>query len=99
LHPSAQAVTGSNHFNTADFCTLVIEKQVNFQVPGATIGIVKDGELIFAKGFGYSSLGTKQPVTPSTLFPIGSTTKALTTNGSPISPIEHGQNRCCKYPF
>lgn len=50
-----------------------------FQVPGASVGVVVDGELIFAKGYGYRDLERKLPVTPETLFAIGSCSKAFTT--------------------
>jgi CubicO group peptidase (beta-lactamase class C family) len=49
-----------------------------FHVPGIAVGIVKDGQLIFAKGFGVRKLGEPAPVTPRTLFGIASNTKAFT---------------------
>lgn len=49
-----------------------------FQVPGLAIGIIKDGKLIYSKGFGMRSLQTQQPVNPQTLFGIASNTKAFT---------------------
>jgi CubicO group peptidase (beta-lactamase class C family) len=49
------------------------------QVTGAVVAIVKDGKLLFAKGYGKSDLGRNTPVDPATsLFRIGSTTKTLT---------------------
>jgi len=48
------------------------------KTPGAAIGIVQDGRLIYAKGFGASNVETGAPVTPDTLFRLGSTTKMLT---------------------
>lgn len=50
----------------------------NWQVPGMAIAIVQNGQVIFSKGFGVRDLDQKQPVTPDTLFAIGSTTKAFT---------------------
>lgn len=50
-----------------------------WKVPGLGIAIVKDGEVIFEKGFGYRDVEAKQPVTPDTLFAIGSSSKAFTT--------------------
>ncbi len=47
--------------------------------PGATAGIIKDGEVLLAEGFGYIDLETKHPVTQDTVFAIGSSTKAFTT--------------------
>lgn len=49
------------------------------KVPGLAMGIVKDGKIILAEGFGYRDLEQKLPVTSQTLFAIGSCTKAFTT--------------------
>lgn len=51
----------------------------DYQVPGMSIGVVVDGQLVYAKGFGYRDLENKLPVTQDTLFAIGSCTKAFTT--------------------
>ena len=51
---------------------------VDWNVPGVGIGIIKDQELIFAKGYGYRDYGNKLPFTPATLFPIASNTKLFT---------------------
>lgn len=48
------------------------------KTPGAAIGIVRDGRLVYAKGFGTSNIETGAPVTAETLFRLGSTTKMLT---------------------
>ncbi|MGH8137779.1 MAG: serine hydrolase domain-containing protein [Steroidobacteraceae bacterium] len=48
-------------------------------VTGAVISIVKDGQLLFAKGYGRSDLARNTPIDPATsLFRIGSTTKTFT---------------------
>jgi CubicO group peptidase (beta-lactamase class C family) len=48
-------------------------------VTGAVVAIVKDGKVLFAKGYGKSNLATDAPINPATsLFRIGSTTKTLT---------------------
>ena len=49
-----------------------------FSVPGLAVGIVKDGKLVFAKGYGVRELGKPDPVDAGTRFAIGSTTKAMT---------------------
>jgi len=46
--------------------------------PGAAIGIVQDGRLVYSHGFGTRNLETGDPVTGQTLFRLGSTTKMLT---------------------
>ncbi len=49
-----------------------------WNVPGLAVGVVHDGEVVFARGFGYRDAGQKLPVTTKTLFPIGSTSKSFT---------------------
>ncbi len=50
----------------------------DWRAPGFAIAIVKDGALIFAKGYGVRELGKAEAVDTHTLFAIGSTTKAMT---------------------
>lgn len=48
-------------------------------VPGAVVVVVKDGEVFFAKGYGYANLENKTPVDPTTtLFRPGSVSKLFT---------------------
>lgn len=48
-------------------------------IAGAAISVVKDGELFFAKGYGYADLENGIPVDPEqTIFRIGSVTKLFT---------------------
>ena len=47
-------------------------------IAGATIAVVKDGKLFFAKGYGVADVKTKTPVTPETMFRVGSITKLFT---------------------
>jgi CubicO group peptidase (beta-lactamase class C family) len=57
----------------------IIEKAlIDYQIPGLAIGIMVDGHLVYSKGFGMRDLEKKWPVTPNTLFPIGSCSKAFT---------------------
>ena len=50
-----------------------------FNVPGIAVGVVKDGKLIHAKGYGVSNLETGKKVDENTLFGIASNSKAFTT--------------------
>ena len=45
--------------------------------PGLAVAVVKDGEVIFTKGYGTMTVGMDKPVDTNTLFMIGSTTKAF----------------------
>ena len=62
----------------AGYDELVAKSIADFQVPGLAVAIVKGGEVVYAKGFGYRDVEKKLPVTADTLFAIGSTTKAFT---------------------
>ena len=50
-----------------------------WKVPGLAIAIVQDGNVIYSKGYGYRDVEKKLPVTPDTLFAIGSITKSFTS--------------------
>jgi len=50
-----------------------------WKVPGIAVAIVHGGEMVYAKGSGLRDIDSKLPVTPDTLFAIGSSTKAFTT--------------------
>lgn len=51
----------------------------DWNVPGLAIAVVVDNEVIYEDGFGMRDLKNEKPVTPHTLFAIGSSTKAFTT--------------------
>lgn len=57
----------------------ITDARSQWQVPGVAVGIVKDGQVILAEGFGYRDLEGKLPVTENTFFAIGSCTKAFTS--------------------
>ena len=50
----------------------------DWNIPGLAVTVVKDGRVVFAKGYGVRELGKPAPVDTHTLFAIGSTTKAMT---------------------
>jgi len=49
-----------------------------FEVPGVGLAIVKDGQVVVAKGYGVRRLGEPAPVDERTLFGIASNTKVFT---------------------
>ncbi|MEO8034719.1 MAG: serine hydrolase [Acidobacteriota bacterium] len=50
-----------------------------WHVPGVAVAIVQNDRVVYVKGYGVRESGATLPVTPDTLFPIASTTKAFTT--------------------
>ena len=61
-----------------EFDAYIEKSRLEWQVPGMAVAVVKDGKLIFAKGYGVRELGTKDMVDTQTLFACASTTKAMT---------------------
>lgn len=49
-----------------------------WKVPGVALGVVQDGQVILARGYGHRDVEQNLPFTTKTLFPIGSTTKSFT---------------------
>ncbi len=51
----------------------------DWKVPGIAIAIVKDDSVVFSKGYGVRTVGSTDAVDPTTLFAIGSSSKAFTS--------------------
>lgn len=46
--------------------------------PGCAVGVVRDGRLVYAKGYGMANLERAEPLTPSTVFYLASVSKQFT---------------------
>ncbi|KAF2162318.1 hypothetical protein M409DRAFT_27322 [Zasmidium cellare ATCC 36951] len=66
-------------FNDPSLDTFIAKTMREFPTPGLAV-LVIHGDQIRAKGYGYSNLQTRTPITPSTLFFTGSTTKSFTAS-------------------
>jgi CubicO group peptidase (beta-lactamase class C family) len=55
------------------------QKRQELGIPGLSLVIVKDDNVIYMKGLGFKDFERKLPVTPDTLFAIGSASKAFTS--------------------
>jgi CubicO group peptidase (beta-lactamase class C family) len=61
-----------------DLDAYVARAMKTFDVPGLALAIVKDGQVVAAKGYGVRKLGEPAPVDAQTLFGIASNTKVIT---------------------
>jgi len=61
-----------------DFPNYVEDAFTDWGATGLAIAVVKDGELLYAQGFGVRRIGESEAVDEHTRFSIGSTTKAMT---------------------
>lgn len=73
-----------------EYVDQVVERaRKEFDVPGIAVAIVKDGDVVLAKGYGVRKIGEPAPVTAQSLFRIASNTKAFTTAALAMLVDEH----------
>jgi CubicO group peptidase (beta-lactamase class C family) len=60
---------------------LIVEAMNERTTPGLGVGVVNGSETVYAKGFGLADVERRNPVTPKTVFRIGSITKTMTAVG------------------
>jgi CubicO group peptidase (beta-lactamase class C family) len=58
--------------------TALTEEMRAMRAPGVAIAVVSGDRILYEKGFGVASVETGEPITPLTLFRIGSATKMVT---------------------
>ena len=46
--------------------------------PGAAVGVMRDGKVVLARGYGMANLDDRVAITPATVFELGSATKSFT---------------------
>jgi len=79
--PRKQATRGVSS-RLRGFDAFVRRQMKAWSVPGAAIGIVKNGQVIYAEGHGLRDMRRGLPVTERTTFAIGSCTKAFTATAA-----------------
>lgn len=78
LVATVPAVTTAQDAKARAFDAYVTQAVRDWGAVGLAVAVVKDGQLVFAKGYGVRELGKPDPVDAATRFAIGSTTKAIT---------------------
>lgn len=61
-----------------EFEQYAVKSMQDWKVPGMTIAIVKDNQIVYSKGFGVKKIGSNEPVNSDTVFQIGSIAKSFT---------------------
>src|SRR5688572_26963363 len=75
---NSPAFAQQKQIDFAELDKVALEELKQRHTPGAAVAVIKDGQVIYAKGYGVASVETGAPVTPDMLFRLGSTTKMLT---------------------
>lgn len=94
LAPAAPAAASPAVPTTADLAGLldpIFARQLpEYDIPGAVVVVVKDGEILYKKGYGFANLEQRTPFDPDrTLFTIGSVTKLFTATAV-MQQVEQG---------
>ena len=71
-------VTGERRVELAQLDEWVHAWMGENKVPGAAVALAREGNVIYARGFGYSDRDAKMPVEPDNLFRIASVSKPIT---------------------
>ena len=75
-------------FVTDSLENYITRGMTKWEIPGLSVAIVKDGKVVFMKGFGLTRVGSTEPVNENTLFMIGSNTKTFTATAIAILQAE-----------
>ncbi len=62
----------------AEFEATIAKAMAQQNVPGLSVGVIQNGQVVLAKGYGVRELTDRQPVTEKTVFGVGSVTKSFT---------------------
>ena len=72
------APTGTAGPGLESFDAIVLDILKTFEIPGASLALVRDGRLVLARGYGLADVDAGQPVEPTTRFLLASVSKSIT---------------------
>jgi N-acyl-D-amino-acid deacylase len=90
--------TGKAHPVLAPVDEAVLMLMSRHGVPGASLALAKGGKLLYARGYGWANLATREQVTPDTLFGIASLSKTI-TGAAVLKLVEQGKLKLDDKPF
>ncbi len=74
-------ITGKPAPGFEEFDRAVVDVIQRDHIPGAAIAFVKDGRLVYARGFGWADEAARHPIAPTSVFRLASISKSLTAIG------------------
>ena len=75
-HPPSTGIATAASAKSYD--AIIGKFMADFAIPGGAVAVVKNGKLVFAKGYGLADIEAQQPAHPDALFRIASLSKQLT---------------------
>ena len=83
-------ITGAAVPGMASYDQVIPALMRKHAIPGGAVAVVRDGKLIYARGFGYADVENGTPVPPDALFRIASVSKPI-TGVAIMKLVEEGQ--------
>lgn len=71
-------ITGAAVPGMGSYDQLIPDLMRKHAIPGGAVAVLRDGKLIYARGFGYADVDAKVPAQPDALFRIASVSKPIT---------------------
>jgi CubicO group peptidase (beta-lactamase class C family) len=71
--------TGAQDAVTAKVDAFIKNEMQKQKIPGVSLGVIKNGRLIYANGYGFANVEHKVAVKPETIFQSGSVGKQFTS--------------------
>lgn len=87
---TATSLTSQTPAPPSDIDRHVAQVMREFEVPGMSLAVVRDGRVVLAKGYGVKALGSPAAVDVRTRFGIASNTKAFTATALALL-VEEGK--------
>src|SRR5437879_2518135 len=78
LAAAASLPARAQNVSAVQLDSLIRKTVADKHIVGLSVGVMQNGQVILAKGYGVRDLSTNAPVTPQTMFAIGSVTKQFT---------------------
>ena len=72
-------VTGAAVPGMKSYDQVISDFMRKYSIPGGAVAVMRDGKLIYARGFGYADVENKTLVQPDALFRIASVSKTITS--------------------
>jgi CubicO group peptidase (beta-lactamase class C family) len=68
----------------------IAERMAHYKVPGVSVAIVRNGEIVFAQGYGVREAGKPDPVNPETVFQAASISKPVAAAAA-LHMVQYGK--------
>ena len=88
--PDVMPLSGNAVPGMTSVDSVIVDLMTRWDIPGGAVGIVRDGRLVYARGFGYADVAAQSVTAPDALFRIASVSKPVTA-AAVLKLVEEGR--------